>query len=387
MLSAEFRITMNLRRIKAVAKKELLHVMRDPRSLGMGIAIPLLLLFLFGYALTLDVDRVPLIVWDQSGTSVSRDFLSRFTGSRYFSLRRQTDNYRDIEKAIDSREALIALIIPTDFSRRVESGRTASVQAILDGSDPNTATFALGYAENVVSGFSRDMVLKQIRLQSGLEPRLGRLDVRPRVWFNTDMVSRNYIFPGLIAVIMMIIAALLTSLTIAREGETGTMEQLISTPLTGPELIAGKLAPYFAIGILDLILSVLVGQFVFDIPLRGSLWLLFPLSVIFLVGVLSLGILISIVAKSQLVASQVALVATMLPAFLLSGFIFPIDNMPATIRAITHIIPARYYVSILRDIYLKDAGLDVMAGEAALLIVFAVLVLTLCIRLFRKRIE
>jgi len=378
---------MNIRRIKAVAKKEFLHIIRDPRSLGMGIAIPMLLLFLFGYALTLDVDRVPLIVWDQSGTEVSREFISRFSGSRYFSLRRHTDSYRDIERAIDSRDALIAIIIPTDFSRRIEAGRNVKVQAILDGSDPNTATFALGYAESVVSGFSRDIVLKQLRLRVGTEPRLARLDVRPRVWFNTDLVSKNYLFPGLIAVIMMIIAALLTSLTVAREWETGTMEQLISTPLTGPELIAGKLAPYFAIGILDLILSVLVGEFIFDIPLRGSLWLLVLLSAVFLIGALSLGMLISIVAKSQLVASQVALVATMLPAFLLSGFIFPIDNMPAPIRAITHIVTARYYVSILRGIYLKDVGLGVMAGEAALLIVFAVMVLALSIRKFRKRIE
>lgn len=378
---------MNLRRVRAVAKKEFLHIVRDPRSLGMGIAIPMLLLFLFGYALTLDVDRVPLIVWDQSGTEVSRDFVSRFTGSRYFSLRRHTDNYREIELAIDSREALIALVIPADFSRRLESGREARVQAILDGSDPNTATYALGYAESVVSGFSRDIVLKQLRIRTGIEPRMGSLDLRPRVWFNTDMVSRNYIFPGLIAVIMMIIAALLTSLTIAREWETGTMEQLIATPVTGPELLAGKLLPYFAIGLIDLVLSVLVGELVFDIPFWGSLWLLFLMSVIFMVGALSLGMLISIVARNQFVASQIALVATMLPAFLLSGFIFPIDNMPAPIRAVTHIITARYFVSILRGIYLKDAGFNVMAGEAALLMAFAALVLALCVRKFRKKIE
>lgn len=378
---------MNLRRVKAVAKKEFLHVVRDPRSLGMGIAIPMLLLFLFGYALTLDVDRVPLIVWDQSETGLSRDFISRFAGSRYFALQRRTDNYRDIERAIDRREALIALVIPTDFARRIEAGRNATVQAILDGSDPNTATFALGYAESVTAGFSRDIALRQLRLRTGNEPRLALLDVRPRVWFNTDMVSRNYIFPGLIAVIMMIIAALLTSLTIAREWETGTMEQLISTPVTGPELIAGKLVPYFAIGILDLVLSVLVGELVFDIPFRGSIWLLFLMSCVFLAGALSLGMLISIVARSQLLASQVALVATMLPAFLLSGFIFPIDNMPAPIRAITHVVTARYFVSILRGIYLKDVGLGVMAGEAALLIAFAALVLALAVRKFRKRIE
>jgi len=353
----------------------------------MGIAIPMLLLFLFGYALTLDVDRVPLIVWDQSASHESRELVSRFSGSRFFSLRTYTDNYRAIEQAIDSRDTVIALIIPTDFARRVASGRKTSVQVLLDGSDPNTATFALGYAQSIVSSYSREIVLRQIRRSTGMEPRLAQLEVRPRVWFNTDMVSRNYLFPGLIAVIMMIIAALLTSLTVAREWESGTMEQLISTPLRGPELILGKLIPYFTIGILDLILSVLVGEFVFAIPLRGSLLLLFVLSVVFLTGALSLGILISIVTKSQLVASQLALVVTMLPAFLLSGFIFPIENMPAPIQVITHLVTARYFVSILRGIYLKDVGLGVMAVPVGLLVVFAVVVLALSIRKFRKKIE
>jgi len=374
-------------RVIAVAKKEFLHVIRDPRSLGMGIGIPLLMLFLFGYALTLDVDRVPLIVWDQSGTSASRELISRFTGSRYFSLQRHTDNYRDIERAIDSRRAVIALVVPRVFARDVDTGRNTTVQVIVDGSDPNTATFALGYAESAVAGYSRDIALKRIRRVSGSEPRLPTLDVRPRVWFNTDMVSKNYIFPGLIAVIMMIIAALLTSLTVAREWETGTMEQLISTPLTGGEMILGKLIPYFTIGIIDLVLSVLVGEFIFDIPLRGSLPLLFGLSLLFLTGALSLGILISIVTKNQFVASQVALVATVLPAFLLSGFIFPIETMPAAVQAITHIVTARYFVNILRGIYLKDVGLGVMGGEVALLAAFAALALGLSVRKFRKKIE
>lgn len=386
-LQAERARTMKLHRITAIAKKEFLHIIRDPRSMGMGIAIPMLMLFLFGYALTLDVDRVPLIVWDQSATHASRELTSRFAGSRYFTLTGHTDNYRAIETAIDRRDALIALVIPADFGRNVDAGRKTSVQVILDGSDPNTATYAQGYAEGVISGYSGEIVMKQARRISGAEPRLSSLDVRPRVWFNTDMVSKNYIFPGLIAVIMMIIAALLTSLTVAREWETGTMEQLISTPLTGAELITGKLVPYFAIGILDLVLSVLVGEFIFDIPLRGSLPLLFGLSMVFLVGALALGILISIVTKSQLVASQLALVVTMLPAFLLSGFIFPIDTMPGPIRGITHLITARYFVSILRDIYLKGVGLGVMAGEVALLSVFAAVVLGLSVRKFRKKME
>jgi ABC-2 type transport system permease protein len=378
---------MKLQRIKAVAKKEFIHIIRDPRSLGMGIAIPMLMLFLFGYALTLDVDRVPLVVWDQSGTQASRDFVSRFSGSRYFSLRGYADNYREMEQAIDKREALIAIVIPVDFARLIKSGRKAAVQALLDGSDPNTATFALGYAESITAGYSRDVGLRQLRRISGVTSIDAGLDMRPRVWFNSDMVSKNYIFPGLIAVIMMIIAALLTSLTIAREWETGTMEQLISTPLTGPELILGKLVPYFAIGVLDLVLSVLVGILVFDIPLRGNLLLLFGVSVIFLIGALSLGMLLSIITKSQFLASQVALVATMLPAFLLSGFIFPIANMPVPVQGVTYIVTARYYVKILRDIYLKGVGLDVMAGEAGFLIIFGFLVIILSIRIFRKKIE
>ena len=377
---------MKFQRIKAVANKEFLHVFRDPRSLLMGLALPMLLLFMFGYALTLDVDRVPLMVWDQSNTPASRDFLAHFTGSRYFALAGETDTYREIERAIDDRRALMALVIPSDFARRRDAGRPVRVQAFIDGSDSNTATIALGYAEFIVASYGEQVTLEDLRRTRGasITPPLA---VEPRVWFNADMLSRNAIVPGLIAVIMMVIAALLTSLTVAREWETGTMEQLIATPLTGPELIIGKLAPYFAIGILDLVLCVIVGQLCFNIPLRGSLWLLFAMSLIFLVGALGLGILISIVAKSQLVASQVALVVTMLPAFLLSGFIFPIANMPLPIQWVTHIITARYFVAILRGIYLKDVGLDILAGEAGFLAGFSVLVLTLAIRKFRKRIE
>ena len=377
---------MKIQRISAVARKEFLHLLRDPRSLGLGIAIPMLLLFLFGYALTLDVDRVPLIIWDQSCTPASRDLTSRFSGSRYFAIQGHAKSFHDIERAIDRRDAIIALVIPVDFARNIAAGKRASVQAILDGSDSNTATFALGYAESVVLSYSREVALDQVK-RHATPLRAGQLDVRPRVWFNSDMISKNYIYPGLIAVIMMVITALLTSLTVAREWETGSMEQLISTPLTGPELIAGKLVPYFAIGVLDLILSVLVGQFAFAIPLRGSLWLLFGMSIVFLTGALSLGILISIVAKGQRLASQIAMVSTMLPAFLLSGFIFPIDTMPLPIRTITHVVTARYFVTILRGIYLKDVGLDILAAEAAFLAVFGIVVLALAVRKFRKKID
>jgi len=217
-------------------------------------------------------------------------------------------------------------------------------------------------------------------------PRVPALELKPRVWFNTDMVSRNFIFPGLIAVVMMIMAAILTSLCMAREWETGTMEQLIATPVSGPEMIFGKLAPYFCIGVLDLILCVCVGEFVFDVPLRGSLWLLAGLSLLFLFGALSFGIMLSIITKSQLLASQLAIVTTILPAFLLSGFIFPIENMPLPIQTVTRLISARYFVFILRGIYLKDVGLAVLWPEVLFLGVFGTVVLAVAVVKFRKKI-
>lgn len=376
---------MNLRRLRAVAKKEFIHVLRDPRSLMMGIGMPMMLLFLFGYALTLDVDRVPLAVWDQSQTVESRELVSRFSGSRYFNLAITTDNYRRIEEAIDRREALIALVIPRDFSRMLSRGENAVVQAIVDGSDPNTATIALGYADATTAGFSGDIILKQLRKQSLTPRKFPALDLRPRVWFNTDMVSRNFIFPGLIAVVMMIMAAILTSLSMAREWETGTMEQLMVTPISAGELILGKLAPYFCIGLLDLLLCIGVGEFLFDVPLRGSLLLLGCLSILFLFGALSFGILLSIITKNQLLASQLAIVTTVLPAFLLSGFIFPLENMPAPIQAVSHIISARYFVLILRGIYLKDVGIEVLWPEALFLAGFGAIVLTVAMVKFKKK--
>lgn len=377
---------MKWNRVGAVARKEFLHILRDPRSLAMAIAIPILMLILYGYALTMDVDRVPMAVWDQSETPASREFLSGFLGSRYFALHGYVRDYRELEKAIDSRQAIVALVIPSDFARRLDAGRPATVQMIADGSDSNTATLAMGYAEAVTEAYSQRVSLRQLQRITSRVPD-PPLELRPRVWFNADLVSRNYIVPGLIAVILMVIAALLTSLAMAREWERGTMEQLLSTPVQGRELIYGKLLPYLAVGLVDASLAVLMGRLVFHVPLRGSLVLLFASTAIFLVAGMSLGMLISIVSRSQLLASQVAMVMTFLPAVLLSGFIFEISGMPKPVQLVTYLVPARYFVTLLRGIYLKGVGLNVLAGEVLLLIFFAVTIVALAQMKFRKKLE
>ncbi len=375
---------MKFRRVRAVARKEFLHIIRDLRSLGMAIAIPMLMLILFGFALSVDVNNVPTVVWDQSGTEASRELLSRFDGSPYFSILSQAQDYTALERAIDTRQALVALVVPSDFAERIRSGRQAMLQMIVDGSDSNTALIALGYAEAICRAYGAEVAIDALRRSGGPSVRVP-LDVRSRLWFNADMESRHYIIPGLIAVIMMIIAALLTSLTVTREWERGTMEQLISTPVQGTELILGKLIPYFVIGMLDVLLALLMGEFVFRVPLRGNVGLLLTMSAVFMVGALSIGMFISIVTKSQLLASQVAMTTTFLPAFLLSGFMVPIANMPLVIRAITYLVPARYFVSLLHGIYLKGVGLEVLAVEALFLTVFGAAMVLVAYWKFQKR--
>ncbi len=374
---------MNLRRLRAVARKEAIHIRRDPRSLFLAVGIPLLMLLAFGYALTLDVDRVPFVVWDQSGTAQSREFVARFTGTPYFSFRGSVEAYPQLERAIDSREAMLALVIPPEFGRHLDSARAAPVQAIVDGSDSNTAGIVLGYTQAIALAFNRQLTLDQVRRRTGTGPG-GGLDLRTRVWFNPDLASRNFIVPGILAVIMGLISALLTSLTIAREWESGTMEQLISTPVRPAELILGKLAPYLGIGLVDLVLAVSMAVFLFDVPLRGSVPLLFGVGTVFIIATLAQGILISTITRQQLLASQVAMVATFLPAFLLSGFAFAIANMPVVVRGITYIVPARYFVALVKGIFLRGVGLTVLWGDALLLLGFAALMLVVAIARTRK---
>jgi ABC-2 type transport system permease protein len=374
---------MRSRRLLAIARKEWIHIRRDPRSLGMAFAIPMVLLFFYGYALTLDVNNLQTIVHDQDRSPASRDLLARVVESGYFTVVAVAQSDRDVAQAIDRGEAQVGLVIPRNFARDLDRGRRVPVQALVDGSDANTATLAAAYLEGITSRYSSLLAVEG--------PAAGRanppIDHRLRIWYNPELQSRNYIIPGLIAVIMMVIAALLTSLTVAREWEQGTMEQLVATPVRVPELVLGKLLPYVGIGFLDVALAALVGTLVFGVPFRGSVALFLGLSLVFLIGAQSLGLLISIKARSQVVASQVALTATFLPAFLLSGFIFDIASQPRWLQVITYAVPARYFVTIVKGLFLKGVGLRVLAVEAGLLTCFAVGVTLLATRAFRKRLE
>jgi ABC-2 type transport system permease protein len=353
-----------------VARKEVLHIVRDARSLIMALAVPLVLLLLFGYALTLDVDRIPTLIYDADRTPHSRELIERFRGSRYFQILGWVNEYQTIEWKIDRGECLLGVVIPKDYSRDLLAGREAEVQLLVDGSDSNTASIALGYAEGLLQIYALELRQEALNRQGGgtFQPPV---EARLRVWYNSELKSKNYIVPGLIAVIMMIIAALLTSLTIAREWEMGTMEQLLSTPVRPAELVLGKMVAFFGIGLIDMLVAVGVGVLIFGVPLRGNPLFLFLTGCLFLFGALCWGILLSAVARSQLMAYQLGMVTSFLPAFLLSGFIYAIENMPTAIQAVTYIFPARYFVSVLKGIFLKGVGPEVLWVEIGLLLVFA----------------
>jgi ABC-2 type transport system permease protein len=373
------------RRLRAIFIKELYHIVRDARSLGMALAVPIMMLLLYGYALSLDVDRVPTLVYDQDRTTASRDLIRQFQGSRFFDILGFVDGYGSIQKAIDSNRVIMGIVIPRDYSDRAGAGREAPIQILLDGSDSNTASIVLGYAESLVRNYSLELRTSAMNRRGG-EHTVPPIDARLRVWYNSSLESKNYVVPGLIAVILQIIAALLTSLTIAREWEMGTMEQLLSTPLRPVEIVLGKMMAYFVVGLADAAIALLVGLFVFGVPLRGSVLLLAISVCVFLFGALFWGIFISAVAKTQLQAYQMGILSSFLPAFLLSGFVYSIETMPTVIQVITHIIPARYVVTIMKGVFLKGVGLQVLWGELGFLLLYAVVIFLLATRKMSQKI-
>lgn len=376
---------MSFRRLKAVTKKELLHIVRDVRSLYLALALPLVMLLLFGYALTLDVDQIPTYIYDQDQTPQSRELIDQFRGSRYFQIIGVVNNYRTAERAIDKSTILLGIVVPKDFARHLLAGEEANVQLLIDGSDSNTAGIALGYAEAVVQAHAGRLRAEAMS-RRGAQPLRVPVEPRIRVWYNSDLKSKNFIVPGLIAVTMMIIAAMLSSLTIAREWENGTMEQLLSTPVRPRELVLGKLLAYFALGLTDMIICIIVGVFIFQVPFRGNGLFLFFTSCLFLFGAMSWGIFVSTSARTQLQAYQLGMLSSFLPGYILSGFVYSIQNMPKAIQVISYIVPARYFVNILNGVFLKGVGMQVLALEVAMLAAYAALVFWAASRKMRQKV-
>jgi ABC-2 type transport system permease protein len=377
---------MNITRLIAIARKEFLQVLRDPRSLMIALLMPLVQMLMLGYGVSLDIKHVPLCTWDREDSQQSKTLLKGFAASQYFEIVKVLPNYRQLTRAIDAGDCRIAIVIPSDFSLRLNNSGTASVQAIVDATDDNTASVAAGYAQAVVANFSTQVQLEAANVQ-GRRAVIAPLSVQSRVWFNEDLESKNFIIPGLAAMILALVGAQLTSLTVSREWERGTMELLISTPVTPMEVMLGKLLPYFAIGLLDAGLCIVLAIFWFQVPFRGTFFTLFVTTALFLVVVLGIGYLISVSIRSQLGASQIALLLTMLPTTLLSGYTFPIDQMPAPIQAITYLVHARYYVTILKGVFLKGLGLTALAAPILALALYAAVIAFFAARAFRKTLE
>ncbi len=375
---------MSFVRFLAVSRKEFIQILRDARSLFIVVIMPVTLMLLFGYGVNLDLKGLPIYVYDRDASQQSQALLKHFQASEYFHIVRIVNDYPALTRALDGGQAKMGIVVPWDFSQRLHDGRPAQVQALIDGTDDNTANVLIGYAQAAVQGYSSDIQLDWLRSRGQLaQPAL--VSVETRTWYNEDLESSAFIVPGVLALVMSVIGAFLTSLTIAREWERGTMEQLISTPVTLAEMMLGKLVPYFVIGMFDVILCAVLAIYWFHVPFRGSFVTLLVSSAMFMVVVLSLGFFISVNAKSQFAASQIALLITFLPAFLLSGFLFAIEQMPVALQWITRILPARYYVSVLKKIFLKGTPTASLYPDLIPLAVFAIVLALLATRTFHKR--
>jgi len=367
-------------RLRGLVRKEFLQIVRDPSSIAIAFVMPVFLLILFGYGVSLDAERVPLAVVVERPNADTADFVAAFRGSKYFAPTDVATMPQAIERMLEGRVDAI-LRLRADFAERLRRSDGAPVQLVVNGVNANTARLIEGYVQGAWTGW-----LRQRSEAQGQELRIP-VEVEHRVGFNSALRSRNYLVPGLVVVIMTLIGALLTALVMAREWERGTMEALMVTPAAVSEILLGKLIPYFVLGTGGMLLSVAMAVWLFGVPLRGSLWLLWLTASLFLLVALGMGLLISSVAKNQFIAGQLAIIVTFLPAFLLSGFIFDIGSMPAVVQAITHLIAARYFVAIATTLFLAGDVWSVVLPNALALLAMAVVFLGLTWRKTRKRLE
>ncbi len=374
---------MKPRNIRAIARKEYFHLIRDFRSLYLAFVIPLLLILLFGYALSLDVEHIPTAVVDQEHTAESRDFIRRLAASIYFDVVAFPRSAAELTDLLDANRVILGIVIPPGWTADLKAERPGAIQLIIDGSDPNYAGNTRAFITAYISQANERQLLDFLNRQ-GREPINPPVAAQVRVWFNEDLESRNFIVPGIIAIIIMIVGALLTSLVIAREYENGTMETIRALPVKGVEFFLGKAIPYFFIALVDVLVAILMGQVLFGVVMKSSFWLMIAASTIYIWVALSIGLLISVKTKVQLVANQMAVLFTYLPSLLLSDFVFPQENMPIVLKTVSRIIPATYYIDILNGLYLRDLSLTELWPDFLVLGLMALVLAALNIAALKK---
>ncbi len=374
-----------MRVILEIVRKELIQFRRDRKMFGISFIAPVFQLLILGYAATLDVKNIPTIVCDRDNSFTSRDIIRSFASSGYFNIVEYVQRPDDIDKKIDDGYASVAIVIPADFGHKIESGESAPLQIIADGSESNSAGIGMSYATLIVGRYSENIIIQSL-IKKGMGSAIpGRVNAEFRVWFNPELRSRNFMVPSVLALLLMVMTMILTSLAIVKEKETGKMEQLVVTPIKPYQLMIGKLAPFFAIGVIDVVLVVLFTNFVFGFPVKGSFWLLMGLCMVFLMTTLGLGLFVSTISRTQQQAMLTAIFFFMLPMIFFSGFVFPIQNMPRIIQYVTYIIPLRYFFVIIRGLFLKGVGISTLWPQALALLAFGVVILSMSVLRFTKR--
>jgi ABC-2 type transport system permease protein len=367
-----------------IIRKEFLQLRQDKKMFGISFIAPILQLLVLGYAASLDVSDMPMVVCDMDHSAASRELVDHFTATGYFSVKGYAERHTDVDQWLDDGHASIALVIPKGFERDLSSGKQAPLQLIADGTETSSASIGFSYASMIVVQYSQNILLESL-LKRGQHVTPARVTPEVRVWYNPDLKSRNFMVPGVLGLLLMVITMILTSLAIVKEKELGTLEQLIVTPIRPYQLIIGKLAPFFAIGVVDVLLVISFASIIFNLPVKGGILLLIGLSIIFLMTTLGLGLFISTISRTQQQAMMTAIFFFMLPMMFFSGFVFPIENMPVIIQYVSVLIPLRYYFVIVRGIFLKGVGIAMLWQQAAALFAFGAVILGLSVARFQKR--
>jgi ABC-2 type transport system permease protein len=375
-----------MRRILYVMWKEIIELRQDPRIFGIIFIAPVVQLTVLGYAATTDVRNVPVVIVDADRSTASQELVSRFTGSGLFEIVAVVPSLHGVDRYLERGEAWMALSIPARYGETLAAGGSVSLQVLADGTDASSTNIALGYAANLVAGYAEDLVARRVQQAGVVTPSGGGgIEPRVRVWFNPTLESRYFMLPGIFALLLLVVTANLSSMAVVREREIGTLEQLNVTPLSRVQLIVGKLLPYGAIGLIDVFIVLLFIVFWFEVPMRGSFWLLVAMSLVYLLTTLGLGLFISTISHTQQQAMMTSTFFFLIPMLYLSGFVFPVENMPDVIQPLTYLIPLRYFVIIMRGIFLKGVGLETLWPEALALLAWGVTILALAVMRSSKR--